>query len=52
MGEIAKKFVKLDLPNKNEIAGHVEEQMKKLNVESIPTISYSERAIYSWTEKY
>lgn len=50
--EITKQFEKFDLPNKGEIAGHVKEQMRKLDVGSIPIISYSKKAIYSWTEEY
>ncbi|KKM26312.1 hypothetical protein LCGC14_1586040 [marine sediment metagenome] len=52
VSEIADKFEKFYLPNKNDIAGNVKEKMSKINVEDIPIISYSEKAIYSWTEEY
>ena len=50
--EIAKKFEKFNLADKNDIVDHVKEKMSKLDVGSIPIISYSEKVIYDWTQKY
>lgn len=49
--EIAKQFVKFDLPGKGDIADNVE-RIRQIDVDSLTTIPYSERSIHQWTKDY